>query len=382
MIIQGDALTVLREQFADQSVQCCVTSPPYWGLRDYGTGTWEGGNPSCDHAAPLSGGKTKGTGLVGTGNRGGFSADGQYRRSCPKCGARRIDHQIGLEATPDAYVARLVKVFREVRRVLKDDGVLFLNLGDSYASSSTNPSQSLAGSRVPSCDNDDRARRDSTVTDSGGECRAVLSNHRHKSRKDASGMAWLNYTLKPKDLVGIPWMVAFALRQDGWYLRSDIIWSKPNPMPESVTDRPTKAHEYMFLLSKRERYYYDAEAIAEAGVGRETYCGSDAYSKGSGRNDSGSYDSTSCNTRNKRTVWTVSTQPYREAHFATFPPKLVEPCILAGCPSGGLVLDPFAGSGTTLHVAQQLGRRGVGIELNADYITLAERRCAQKGLAL
>jgi DNA modification methylase len=219
--------------------------------------------------------------------------------------------------------------------------------------------------------------------------------------------------LKPKDLVGIPWRVAFALQADGWYLRSDIIWHKPNPMPESVTDRPTKAHEYLFLLSKSERYYYDAEAIKEpaiyaeearydnglnghgggvshAGQGSSTRKFKSDKQRGHGRRHDGFNDrwdqmtkQEQCSKfRNKRSVWTVATQPYSEAHFATFPPKLIEPCILAGCPSGGLVLDPFAGSGTTLQVAQQLGRRGVGIELNPDYIKLAEKRTAQAGLAL
>lgn len=335
MILHGDALTVLRTQFADESVQCCVTSPPYWGLRDYG-----------------------------------------------------VEEQLGLEATPELYVAKMVEVFSEVRRVLKNDGTLWLNLGDSYAGSGrgNNPNGKQGTNKGTSFD------------------------------PENSGFVPIG--LKPKDLVGIPWRVAFALQADGWYLRSDIIWSKPNPMPESVTDRPTKAHEYLFLMSKSERYYYDAAAIAEpasmSSMQRwnqdiESQIGSDRVpgktngtmkavggphksdkQRGHGRRHAGFNDrwdamekTEQCSgMRNKRTVWEISTQPYAEAHFATFPQKLIEPCILAGAPVGGLVLDPFTGSGTTLMVAQQLGRQGVGIELNAEYIALAGRRCQQQGLSL
>lgn len=319
-IIHGDCLTVMRERFADESVQCVVTSPPYWGLRDYG-----------------------------------------------------VDGQLGLESTPEEYVAKMVEVFREVRRVLKNDGVLFLNLGDSYSGSAN-----AGGESSRTCNSPPNAR------------------DRNLQTKKGNG-------LKPKDLVGIPWRVAFALQSDGWYLRSDIIWHKPNPMPESVTDRPTKAHEYLFLMSKSERYYYDAEAIKEPAGGwngsafddeRDLYVrpttGRSPRVKADGtpRNDGKRWNENNGRGfivgeyRNKRSVWTIATQPYSEAHFAIFPPKLIEPCILAGCPSGGLVLDPFAGSGTTIAVAQQLGRRGVGIELNADYIAMAETRCAQGGLPL
>ena len=306
MIHQGDCLTILRERFAPESVQCCVTSPPYWGLRDYG-----------------------------------------------------VEGQLGLEATPELYVAKMVEVFREVKRVLKADGTLWLNLGDSYAGSGrgNNPNGKQGTNKGTSFDPEY-----SGVVPSG---------------------------LKHKDLVGIPWRVAFALQADGWYLRQDIIWAKPNPMPESVTDRCTKSHEYLFLLSKSERYYYDHEAIKEPATPgchtttQKSFGGqaAGAVVKPSGNQIPGSTFSWG-ETRNKRTVWTIATQPYSEAHFATFPPKLIEPCILAGCPSGGLVLDPFAGSGTTIQVAQQLGRRGVGIELNPAYITLADTRTAQTGLAL
>lgn len=359
----GDVRDVLRE-LPDQSAHMCVTSPPYWGLRDYGTAQWEGGDAECKHgigerepgdrrASTLGGGVA----TIAAQDSGVRAA----RETCGNCGAKRIDRQLGLETTPEGYVANMVDVFREVRRVLRDDGTLWLNIGDSYAASAnTGGTSSIQGS----------AKRVGAMTTKG---------HR------------VPPTCKPKDLVGIPWMLAFALRADGWYLRSDIIWAKPNPMPESVTDRPTKAHEYLFLLSKRERYYYDADAIAEravALVNRGGNIGISEYGEGVilgratdphsglGRNwepDGG---------RNKRTVWTIATQPYPEAHFATFPEALVEPCILAGSPSGGTVLEPFAGSGTTLAVAKRLGRRAIGIELNASYIDLARKRCAQMGMIL
>jgi DNA modification methylase len=321
-LIQGDCIEGLRA-LPDASVHCCVTSPPYWGLRDYGH-----------------------------------------------------NGQIGLESTPEAYVARMVDVFREVRRVLRDDGTCWVNLGDSYA-----------------------ANRTYQVTPTKW---ASLTQGQPAKVPDG---------LKPKDLVGIPWRVAFALQADGWWLRQDIIWHKPNPMPESVRDRCTKAHEYVFLLTKSERYYYDSEAVSEpvsassvARVSQATWdeqAGSDrvpgktngpmkAVLKRSGNKSRKSATERDCprdgvcgsvpwegTTRNKRSVWTVTTRPYKGAHFATMPPALVEPCIKAGCPEGGTVLDPFAGSGTTLAVAAELGRSGIGCELNPEYIELAEQRIAK-----
>jgi DNA modification methylase len=298
-IRHGDCREVLRT-LPDESVHCCVTSPPYFGLRDYG-----------------------------------------------------VAGQIGLEPTPADFIAELVDVFREVRRVLRSDGTVWLNLGDSY---STHAAGKIANPMAKS-------------TLAGVKTQEVAnasSRAQGAYRKDA--------TLPEKNLMGIPWRVALALQADGWILRQDIIWSKPNPMPESVTDRCTKAHEYIFLLSKSARYFYDAKAIAELGVGRETYFGSDAYSKGSGRNDSGSYNDAPAQTRNKRSVWHVSTQPFSEAHFATFPPDLIEPCIKAGCPKGGMVLDPFGGAGTTGLVADRLGRDATLIELNPEYAEMARRR--------
>jgi DNA modification methylase len=299
-LIQGDCLEVLKTLPAE-SINCAVTSPPYYGLRDYG-----------------------------------------------------VDGQIGLEQTPNEYVAKLVEVFREVKRVLKDDGTLWLNLGDSYASAQKG---------------------------SGGATNKQLTNRGSFFRPERYDLA--SHGLKPKDLIGIPWRVAFALQADGWYLRQDIIWHKPNPMPESVRDRCTKAHEYIFLLSKSAKYFFDSDAIKE---GSKTYTRKASKIGNKAQSDDGfrSYmvdsqtrgfgrDITTVG-RNKRSVWTVTTKPFKGAHFATFPQDLVEPCILAGCPEGGTVLDPFFGAGTVGVVAKKLGRNYVGIELNSQYIQIAERR--------
>lgn len=304
-LYHGDALEALRE-LLPSSVQTCVTSPPYWGLRDYG-----------------------------------------------------IEGQLGLERTPEEYVARMVEVFREVRRVLREDGTCWLNLGDSYATGGGAVGRAPGGG--------DQGER---------FIRAGMINTQ-PNRMPIPG-------LKPKDLVGIPWRVAFALQADGWWLRSDIIWAKPNPMPESVTDRPTKSHEYLFLLAKGERYYYDAEAIKEPG-NPENWRGSPTSRRGNSQRDSKLWErrgEVSCETRNRRSVWEIATQPFPEAHFATFPEALVKPCILAGSPVGGTVLDPFVGSGTTAYVAKELGRRAIGIDLNAAYLDLAAKRCAQEVLPL
>ena len=293
-IREGDVLERLAE-IPDGSIHCCVTSPPYWGLRDYG-----------------------------------------------------VDGQLGLEKTPDEFVAKMVEVFCEVKRVLRDDGTCWVNLGDSYA------------------------------TSGGGSHKDW---HKNKGISNSSVRAGNDYTerndgLKPKNLCGIPWRVAFALQADGWYLRSDIIWHKPNPMPESVTDRPTKAHEYIFLLSKSAKYFYDADAIREEPTGRTDPIrsfGKPKYADGTiGQGDGYAIDG--MKGRNKRSVWTVATAPYSEAHFATFPPKLIEPCILAGCPPYGTVLDPFSGSGTTGMVALRHDRNYIGIELNPEYAEMSRRR--------
>ncbi len=314
-IICGDCLEVMKE-WPDGVIDCCVTSPPYWGLRDYGTATWGGGDVECDHAPPDEAGQTNKPTAGQRTHAGRFS--GEF---CWKCGAKRIDNQLGLEKTPEEYVAKMVEVFREVRRVMKKEGTLWLNLGDSYATSGSGTGQNNAEkSEGATCDSFRAAK---------------YLNQRNP--KTAVGV------LKPKDLCGIPWRVAFALQADGWWLRQDIIWSKPNPMPESVTDRCTKAHEYIFLLTKSAKYWYDAEAIKEESTDAESYTGRD-FRGPKAIIEAGARPNTNPNSlerqgstksypkRNKRSVWTIATAPYSEAHFATFPPKLIEPCILAGCP--------------------------------------------------
>jgi len=319
-LYHGDCLQVLGRLEAE-SVHCVVTSPPYWGLRDYGTATWEGGGPGCDHDQrrrehdPDSKSATN----------SGAARDGLAGKTlCRKCGARRVDAQLGLEATVEEHVEKMVEVFRAVRRVMRKDAVLFLNYGDTY---------------------------------------------------------------RGKQLLGLPWRVAFALQADGWWLRSDIIWSKPNPMPESVTDRPTKSHEHLFLLAKSSTYFYDADAVrvphAEKTLTHrgQGSCGKASSQDSLGKVASGSWSKTvrivdprGCNLRD---VWVIPTEPFPGAHFATFSTKLVEPCIKAGCPEGGTVLDPFAGACTTLLVADRLGRNGIGIELNPEYARMGADRIRQ-----
>jgi site-specific DNA-methyltransferase (adenine-specific) len=270
---------------------------------------------------------------------------GYYEKECPKCGAVRKDSQLGLEETPDEFANNLVKVFREVKRVLRDDGTVWLNLGDSYSS----------GGRTTTTNQTLRGDKDYGVT-------------RPKPSKG----------IKPKDLIGIPWRVAFALQADGWYLRQDIIWHKPNPMPESVKDRCTKAHEYIFLLSKSPKYYFDNEAIKEDAKYPQGPNSPKSIKKGKGEfgmdTRGGLSKIGAIDKKNKRSVWKVSTKPFKGAHFATFPKDLIEPCVLAGCPEGGTVLDPFGGSGTTGIVAAQHNRNAVLLELNQEYIDLANAR--------
>ena len=371
----GDCREKLKE-LPNNFFHTVITSPPYWGLRDYGTGKWTGGDPNCSHIA----GKSRNDADREFGTKETLTV--QYRDVCKDCGAVRQDNQIGMEPSPEEYVRKIVRTFQEVKRVLRPDGTLWLNLGDSYSS----------GGRTSTTNQSVRGDKDYGVT------RPPVSS-----------------SIKPKDLVGIPWRVALALQEDGWYLRQDIIWHKPNPMPESVKDRCTKAHEYIFLLSKSEKYYYDSHAIKEKSV--------DCLS-------------------NKRSVWTVPVKPYNEAHFAVFPTNLIEPAILAGCPpkiclecgtpyeremvtvevpdretrdnmvgvipkrdktsrmnskdmkpliqedrgftkncscsgsqtSAGRVLDPFGGSGTTALVADRNGRDATIIELNEKYVDIAETR--------
>ncbi len=347
-ILHGDVRERLSD-LPDRSVHCVVTSPPYWALRDYGTATWDGGEKDCPHRAPATG---------PTQNKGNNNRWGRpFAVVCGLCGARRVDAQLGLEPTPEEYVASLVAVFREVRRVLRDDGTLWLNLGDSYAVGTVG-----------------RSDDDSLPRPKGGHLVGTSSPGMQGTRTRPFG-------LKPKDLVGVPWRVAFALQADGWYLRSDIIWSKPNPMPESVTDRPTKSHEYLFLLSKGPRYFYDTEAVREpaqsgpsdlrkmaeskdrigglvkeqtdpllkasalTNIGRKRSVGGRPLGTwpgigpkhGQSDNHKSDYEPMEAHAgRNLRSVWTIATEPYPGAHFATFPQKLVEPCVKAGTSEHGV----------------------------------------------
>ena len=289
-ILHGDSVEMLKT-IPDGTVDCCVTSPPYYGLRDYGK-----------------------------------------------------EGQIGLEESPGEYIEKLVRVFREVKRVLRDDGTLWLNIGDSYSGSGKGPSGKISR-----------------------DCQNM-----YKIGKGGN----IPKGTKPKDLIGIPWMLAFALRDDGWYLRQDIIWHKPNPMPESVRDRCTKSHEYIFLFSKKPKYYFDSDAIRENAKPDNSVRDRDhtKLNNTPGRTRMGGLKTNHYTKRNKRDVWKVATRPYKEAHFATFPEQLIEPCILAGSRPDGIVLDPFFGSGTTGVVAEKYGRRYIGVELNEEYIELAKKR--------
>lgn len=326
VLLHGDCRDILP-QLKPESIQCCVTSPPYWGLRDYGK-----------------------------------------------------DDQIGLECSPEKYVSELDEIFSHVNKLLKTDGTLWLNLGDSYAHPNTGGNGATGG-------------RDKSTLQS--KMPPVNTTPVKKN---------MPKNLKPKDLIGIPWRVAFALQAAGWYLRSDIIWHKPNPMPESVTDRPTKTHEYLFLMSKSAKYYYDHEAIKEPqqeyernrrlkeqakGLDRKYDIASEGKTGQQPQSESGAVKSLKRRhelavegTRNKRSVWTVATKPYPGAHFAVFPPELIEPCILAGTKEGDIVIDPFNGSGTVGHVCKKHKRRYIGIELNKEYLKLNPDRIGAQGVLI
>ena len=462
-IYLGDNIETLKS-LPDASVDCCITSPPYYGLRDYGTGTWVGGDPDCPHYVTRKHDSTSTGHKSMAESAGALGAVGGeiYKSVCPKCGAVREDKQVGLEESPEEYIDRLVTIFREVKRVLKDEGTLWVNIGDSYNGYKGNANGEYFDSPY------------------------VGGHGFHPSREGGYGLECKN--LKPKDLIGIPWMLAFALRKDGWYLRQDILWAKPNPMPESVKDRCTKSHEYIFLLSKSPKYYFDYKSIQEEAETkphrRETWSPNvdiydnskytDAEQESSVRqgmnktrgehilqlrknlptqaefvefmrqhtnvnalsdimatprttiehwfrsdNSGFSYpsidewevvsaivdddsdefhyidskmteisyetdaiDKNSEGTRNKRDVWSVRPAHYKEAHFATFPEELVAPMVLAGCPKGGVVLDPFMGSGTTAVVAKNNGRNYIGCELNEEYVKMAENRISRQQIRL
>ena len=345
-ILFGDCRETLK-QF-DEQARMCVTSPPYYGLRDYGTATWIGGDPNCDHRKKGKQGSNCITGHKNADIMGGVG-DYIYKSVCPKCGAVRQDDQIGLEETPEEYVDQLVNVFKEVRNVLTDDGTCWVNLGDSYYNYRPGKGQGLPKQSVANTKQD-------------------LPDVCPRRGNRISG-------LKEKDLIGIPWLFAFAMRADGWYLRQDIIWHKPNPMPESVRDRCTKAHEYIFLFSKNRKYHYDNEAIKEPAKdwGTRDRTNGKYHNTGTGLQPHSGLTK-SYPTKNKRSVWSVTNKPYKGAHFAVFPPALIEPCIKAGSEKGDIILDPFMGSGTTGMVAKQLGRDYIGCELNEEYGKLIQQR--------
>lgn len=458
---EGDVLARLAEM-PDESVQCVVTSPPFWGLRDYQTATWEGGDPACEHRTRQDPHAESST-LQGNKNTVGHQREG-FKDMCPRCGARRVDHQIGLESSPYEYVSRMTAVFAEVRRVLRRDGTLWLNLGDCYATGAGKVGEHPGGGRQGEKwvgDRQGNEGKHAYRTDwagRGGRPRGTrptgqngVMNDGRQKRPPIGPMTQANRMpiegLKPKDLVGMPWRVAFALQADGWWLRSPIVWNKPNPMPESVEDRPTSSYEFVFFMTRngcrtlwwrakdsREwsqhpnlkqkitglggkriprwrgfDYWYDADAISEDAVGKTTkrpdgwasHSGDHGKFHKDGREKGAPTDpdygpnrarmragfnarwdkreglDLTGKTRNRRNVWTISTQPFPDAHFATFPENLVKPCILAGTKQGDLVLDPFAGSGTTGVVARKLDRRFVGIELNPEYCEMARKRIGE-----
>lgn len=410
LLLNGDVISCLR-RIKEKSVRVAVTSPPYYGLRNYGIppSAW-GGSEDCNHEWVERKYYVVGGGVASS-SKEAFSVAGSDNAErikkarwcsdcvCTKCGAWLGN--LGLEPTPEMFIEHLVMIFREVWRVLADDGTLWLNLGDSYWGGKGKSGQAWSTEHL---DRDTLQKKQHQIS-GHGETRPTDGKHP---------------VIKPKDLIGIPWMVAFALRADGWYLRQDIVWHKPNPMPESVKDRCTKAHEYIFLMSKSKKYYYDQDAIKEplaaSSVQRlaqdiENQKGSDRVpGKTNGamkavrphgivRNRKLGYDSKENvlrgskninaegleesmlpepeHNRNKRSVWTVTTKPYKGAHFATFPPDLIEPCILAGSAVGDTVLDPFNGSGTTAQVSVKHKRNYIGCEISSDYIELSKKRISE-----
>lgn len=374
-VVVGDALELLRTM-PSESVHCVATSPPYWGLRDYGTGRWEGGDPSCKHARKNFRPDHSGETILGRGQQPSASASATPMRSvCTFCGAVRVDEQIGLEPTVAQYVERLVDVFMEVHRVLRSDGTCWINLGDTYSSSG----RASFGSTIGTSSTLNGSQRSQVAF------RKAEPGRRAADVEPEEGMpSHYESGFRPKNLLMLPARLAIALQDEGWYVRSDIIWAKPNPQPESVRDRPTKSKEYVYLLSKSESYAYDADAIREEHVDpRKTKHGSAAMrgqramkKTGSNVDDVGRWFHEGG--RNARDVWVIPTKPYKEAHFATMPPELARRCVVAGCPDpNGIVLDPFAGAGTTVLVASCLGRRALGFELNPMYAELARKRVAE-----
>lgn len=389
-ILVGEALATLKT-LPDNSVDEIVSSPPYFGLRDYQTAVWEGGDPDCKHKRVGTRRALQANSFKGPANTGIHGAERALGTKelggvCAKCGASYTDHQIGLEETPEEYIEKLVAVFHEARRVLKPEGVCFVNIADSYAGSWGAQSRR----EVPANSNK-----------SGQQ----INNH---PKRAASTGAIATPGLKPKDLIGIPWMLAFAMRADGWFLRQEIIWAKPNPMPESVDDRCTKAHESVFMFTKSRHYYFDAAAIAEESIyqpandpkglhrgspfdegktaehqlgrasDRPRRSSRTKYELSKNRKRDGDGAAASfraiTETRNRRSVWTIATEPSDVPHYAMMPSRLAYDCIVAGCPPGGTVLDPFAGAGTTGLVASGNGRSAILIELGRQHAETAKFR--------
>ena len=353
--LQGDVFDNIKK-LDDNSIDCVVTSPPYWGLRDYGTASYEGGDPNCQHTITDGIVDNKNNKLIERPDR---ASD---KKNCVKCGAKRIDRQLGLEPTYQEHIQNIVELFRAMKPKLKDSATVWLNYGDSYAAT-------VNGTKVK-----DMKKNGYGIK---GDDRAFVDKP----------FSTIQGSLKPKDLVMIPNRIAIALQDDGWWIRSEIIWHKPNPMPESTKDRPTNCHEKIWLITKSKKYYYDAEAVREP-CQDETIRRMTLGNKGKVGNNKNSTGWKQLNNywgseqsvknankgRNRRNVWTVTTKPCKEAHFATFPKDLIEPCIKAGCPENGIVFDPFGGSGTTGIVAKLFNRKSIMSELNPEYIKIAKAR--------
>ena len=353
--LQGDVFDNIKK-LDDNSIDCVVTSPPYWGLRDYGTASYEGGDPNCKHTITDGIVDNKNNKLIERPDR---ASD---KKNCVKCGAKRIDRQLGLEPTYQEHIQNIVELFRAMKPKLKDSATVWLNYGDSYAAT-------VNGTKVK-----DMKKNGYGIK---GDDRAFVDKP----------FSTIQGSLKPKDMVMIPNRIAIALQDDGWWIRSEIIWHKPNPMPESTKDRPTNCHEKIWLITKSKKYYYDAEAVREP-CQDETIRRMTLGNKGKVGNNKNSTGWKQLNNywgseqsvkdankgRNKRNVRTITTKPCKEAHFATFPKDLIEPCIKAGCPENGIVFDPFGGSGTTGIVAKLFNRKSIMSELNPEYIKIAKAR--------
>ena len=362
--LQGDVFDNIKK-LDDDSIDCVVTSPPYWGLRDYGTASYQGGDPNCQHTITDGIVDNKNNKLIERPDR---ASD---KKNCVKCGAKRIDKQLGLEPTYQEHIQNIVELFRAMKPKLKDSATIWLNYGDSYAAT-------VNGTKVK----DMKKNLQKNRIENKGKTNGVYDDRGFIDKPFST----IQGSLKPKDLVMIPNRIAIALQDDGWWIRSEIIWHKPNPMPESTKDRPTSCHEKIWLITKSKKYYYDADAIKEPCKDNykntsNHFRDSKNYLNGNSFKNSNIVTNKKENLekkfyslKNKRNVWTVTTKPCKDAHFATFPKDLIEPCIKAGCPENGIVFDPFGGSGTTGIVAKLFNRKSIMSELNPEYIKIAKAR--------